>query len=150
MEVVLIDQDEHALAYCERTLSAVAALTGLRLRLVRQSVRRLLTRRAVRASVGACDLVYSAGLFDYLDRRAFHALLAAFYGALTDGGRLVIGNIALQNPTRYFMEYGLDWVLVHRSAQDLLDLAQDLSPAPTRVQVDAEPSGVNLFLHVTR
>jgi extracellular factor (EF) 3-hydroxypalmitic acid methyl ester biosynthesis protein len=150
IEIVLIDHDERALAHCERTLSAAAALTGLRLHLVRDSVRGLLGRRSVRDALGTFDFIYSAGLFDYLDRRVFRALLAMLYGALADGGRLVVGNISRQNPTRYFMEYGLEWFLAHRSPQELLDLAIGLTPSPARVQVDAEPSGVNLFLHVTR
>jgi extracellular factor (EF) 3-hydroxypalmitic acid methyl ester biosynthesis protein len=150
IEILLIDHDERALAHCERTLSAAAALSGLRLHLVPQSVPSLLRHRSARESLGACDFIYSAGLFDYFDRRTFRALLAALYSALTDGGRLLIGNVSCQNPTRYFMEYGLEWFLVHRTPQELLDLANDLSPAPARVQVDAEPSGVNLFLHVAR
>jgi hypothetical protein len=46
------------------------------------------------------------------------------------------------------MEYCLDWFLIHRSAEELRDFAGALEPAPIRVEVDAEATGVNLFLRI--
>jgi hypothetical protein len=61
---------------------------------------------------------------------------------------LIVGNVASHNPSRVFMEYSLDWFLIHRSAEELVDFANALSPRPIRVEVDAEPTGVNLFLRI--
>jgi hypothetical protein len=46
------------------------------------------------------------------------------------------------------MEYCLDWFLIHRSHEELHAFAKELQPEPSRVEVDAEPLGVNLFLRV--
>jgi extracellular factor (EF) 3-hydroxypalmitic acid methyl ester biosynthesis protein len=89
-------------------------------------------------------------LFDYLSDRTFSALLSALYDALSPDGLLAIGNVAEQNPTRWFMEYCLDWFLIHRSRAQLTELGNRLSPAPRSVSVDAEPLGVNLFLLIQR
>ena len=148
LDVALIDQEERVITFCERTLGPLAARTGMRLHLIRESVRRLLTSRQLSATLGQRDIIYSAGLFDYLNTRSFQALLASLYEALAPGGMLAVGNVAAHNPTRWFMEYWLDWFLIHRSAEELLAFAADLHPAPASVEVDAEPLGVNLFLRI--
>jgi extracellular factor (EF) 3-hydroxypalmitic acid methyl ester biosynthesis protein len=146
LDVSLIDQEDNAITYCERTLGPLAAQTDARLHLIRESVRRLLTTRQLSTTLGRCDLIYSAGLFDYLSVRSFQSLLAALYGALVPGGLLAVGNVASHNPTRWFMEYCLDWFVIHRSREDLLTFGSQLRPAPASLWVDAEPLGVNLFL----
>jgi len=150
LDVALIDQEERAIAHCERTLAPLAARTGARIRAIKESARRLLTDRKLGQALGECDLIYSAGLFDYLADRSFRALLAVLYGALKEGGRLVVGNVASHNPDRFALEYLAEWYLHHRSQEELLSLADELVPSPRRRSVDAEPSGVNLFLLVTR
>lgn len=148
LDVALIDQEERVLTYCERTLSPFAAKTGVKIQFIRESVRRLLTARKLKEALGERDFIYSAGLFDYLNARSFSALLSVLYDALGPGGHLCVGNVAAHNPSRYFMEYGLDWFLIHRSPEELLEFARALTPSPIRIQVDAEPSGVNLFLRI--
>ncbi|MET0792440.1 MAG: class I SAM-dependent methyltransferase, partial [Polyangiaceae bacterium] len=148
IDVALIDQEERVLTYCERTLSPIAIRTGAKVHFIRESVRRLLTAKKLKEALGERDFIYSAGLFDYLNARSFSALLSVLYEALAPSGHLAIGNVASNNPSRYFMEYCLDWFLIHRSREELMSFAQALTPVPGRAQVDAEPSGVNLFLHI--
>lgn len=148
LEVALIDQEERVLVYCERTLSPLAAKTGVKLQFIRESVRRLLGARKLKDALGERDLIYSAGLFDYLNQRSFSALLSGLYDALGPSGHLCVGNVGSHNPTRYTMEYLLEWFLIHRSPAELEEFARALRPGPTRIEVDAEPSGVNLFLRI--
>jgi extracellular factor (EF) 3-hydroxypalmitic acid methyl ester biosynthesis protein len=148
LDVALIDQEERVLVYCERTLSPLAAKTGVKLHFIRESVRRLLGAKKLKDALGERDLIYSAGLFDYLNQRSFSALLAGLYDALGPSGHLCVGNVGSHNPTRHTMEYLLDWFLIHRSPAELEEFARALKPSPKRVEVDAEPSGVNLFLRI--
>lgn len=150
LDVALIDQEEQAIKYCERTLGPLAARTGARIQYIRESVRRLLTEKQLASVLGQRDLVYSAGLFDYLNARTFSVLLAALYDAVRDEGLLVVGNVATNNPSRWFMEYCLDWFLTHRTREELLDYGVKLQPAPRRVEIGAEPLGINLFLTIQR
>ncbi len=146
LDVMLIDQDVRAISYCERRLVPLAERTGAQLHFVRESVRRLLCGGRLGYTMGARQLIYSAGLFDYLSDRSFVALLSALYEGTEEGGQILIGNVDQSNPTRYFMEYFAEWFLIHRSRQQLLDKAKLLRPAPAQVRVEAEPLGVNLFL----
>ncbi len=147
LDIALIDQEERVLTFCERTLAPYVQKTGVRIDFIRESVRRLLATRQLKDALGERDLIYSAGLFDYLDTRSFSALLAALHAALAPGGQLVIGNYSEPNPSRYFMEYCLDWYLIHRNEQELRAFAEALEPRPSRIEVDSEPLGLNIFLN---
>jgi extracellular factor (EF) 3-hydroxypalmitic acid methyl ester biosynthesis protein len=149
LDIALIDQEERAIAHCERTLAPLAASTGARVHFIRDSLRALLTRDSLAQKLGQRELIYSAGLFDYLDDRLFRRILGVLYTGLAEGGRLAIGNVAAHNPSRWIMEYFAGWFLIHRSVEALLELGSEL-PATAQRRVEAEPSGVNLFLHVQR
>lgn len=94
------------------------------------------------------DLVWSAGLFDYLNDRLFVRLVQRLIGFAKPGGEVVIGNFGLENPSRSYMELVGGWKLLHRSREELLALAKRAGADPSRVRVGAEPEGVNLFLHI--
>lgn len=93
------------------------------------------------------DLVWSAGLFDYLSDKLFTKLLSRLGGAVERGGELVIGNFAASNPNRGYMEL-FGWSLQHRSPEELISLAESAGFARSGIEVRNEPSGVNLFLHI--
>lgn len=150
LEIALIDQEERSIAYCERTLAPLVRQTGARIQFIRESVRRLVTTRRLADALGERELIYSAGLFDYLSDRMFEALLGTLYSAVTPGGWLAVGNVAADNPSRWMMEYYCDWFLNHRSPQQLQALGESLEPRPSQVAVASEPTGINLFLHVRR
>lgn len=150
LDVALLDQDERSISHCERVLAPLAKATGARIHFIRESVRRLLTTRDGARVLGERDLIYSAGLFDYLGDRAFRLLLTNLYKSLSAEGSLAIGNVASHNSSRWVMEYVLEWFLIHRSPSDLEGMCSDLDPKPRSVTVSSEPSGINLFLIVKR
>lgn len=95
------------------------------------------------------DLVWSAGLFDYLKEDIFKMLLSKLITFVKPGGELVIGNFSLNNPCRDWMECG-KWLLHYRSPEDLIKLATDCGVSHEKVTVESEPLGVNLFLRIFR
>lgn len=92
------------------------------------------------------DLIWSAGLFDYLDDRLFKLLLKKIYKQLNPDGRLVVGNFSPNNPSRDYMEFG-QWYLNHRSEEELLLLADGLQG---KVSIEKEQEGINLFLTIEK
>jgi SAM-dependent methyltransferase len=93
-------------------------------------------------------LVWSAGLFDYLDDRQFVFLLRHLLRFVVPGGEVVVGNFSPNNPTRIYMEVFGDWVLQHREADHLLALACEAGAPDSAIRIGQEPEGVNLFLHI--
>jgi len=94
-------------------------------------------------------LIWSAGLFDYLDDSSFIALLRRLYKMLEPGGQIVVGNFSTQNPTRDYMEFG-EWFLRHRTEEELLALAESTKIKDISATIGKEPQGINLFLHISK
>ena len=95
------------------------------------------------------DLIWSAGLFDYLDEKAFKVLLRRHIDFIKTGGELIVGNFSLNNPTRDYMECG-NWFLYHRSPDELIKIAGECGIPRDKISVKSESLGVNLFLHIVR
>lgn len=132
-----LEQDPNAIAYASR----LNARFGDRIRFTQGNALRW-------RAAGSYDLVWSAGLFDYLSDRVFVALLGRLLAAVAPGGEVVVGNFSEENPTRPYMEILIDWMLHHRSPASLRSLARQCGAGDGRITVGCEPGGVNLFLYV--
>ena len=97
------------------------------------------------------DLVWAAGLFDYFNDRIFKSVLRRLLNCTAPGGELVIGNYSITELHANVCWLRLcDWHLHHRSAQKLVALAIEAGVSADRIQIGAEPEGVNSFLHIRR
>ncbi len=93
------------------------------------------------------DLIWSAGLFDYLNDRLFIGLVHRFKNNLSIRGEIIIGNFSPYNP-RKAQEILCDWHLILRSSQQLRNLAVKAGLPRQIIEVDKEPLGINLFLRI--
>jgi len=85
-----------------------------------------LLRRTVR--VDDFDLIYAAGLYDYLGDDLARTLTAALFRMLRSGGRLLIANFTPATHDAAFMETFMDWRLIYRTAEEVRSLAGGISP----------------------
>jgi hypothetical protein len=109
----------------------------------------LLSRRDLLTELRDQDLIYSAGLVDYLGDSVAKSLLGLCYDLVTPGGTMVFGN-ALNSPdVRWVPEFLLDWRMIYRSKDQLGGLASELSAGAT-VSVRTDPSDAWCFLVVER
>src|SRR5215469_5852182 len=143
-EIALLDQDATALRHASEQIAARAAQAsvGVTLRCLNTSIKMVIAE----GLNGSYDLIYSAGLFDYLKNRTARAAGARLVQALTPGGHALIGNFAVANPTRPLMELILDWPLHHRSASDLHQLFGGIG---ADLAIEQEATGVNLFAAIS-
>ena len=91
------------------------------------------------------DLIWIAGLFDYLEDRVAKLLLKRIWRYLKKDGQIIFGNFSPKNPTRKSMESGCHWYLIHRTAQDLIRLCTETKLPFQEIEVESEPLGINLF-----
>lgn len=89
------------------------------------------------------DVIWCAGLADYLSDRALLLLLRRFRRWLAPGGTLIFGNFTPENLQRAPMDF-CGWHLIHRSEANLTALARAVFP-DLPVRVDREETGVNAF-----
>ena len=94
------------------------------------------------------DLVYCAGLFDYLSDRICKKLMSVFYDLVAPGGLLVATNVDSSNPSRNWMEYVVEWHLVYRDRKILETLRPD--SAPPEVSIKHDVTGVNIYIEVRK
>jgi hypothetical protein len=149
--VSLIDQDEEALSYaCERLHRAIVRSNQeveIRPRFI--AFNQLLTRRDLLEELRGQDLIYSAGLMDYLGDRVAQGLVGLCYDLLAPQGCLELGN-ALNGPdVRWVPEFVLDWHMIYRSEADLLRLAS-VVPSGAKVATRTDQSNAWCFLSVEK
>lgn len=151
IDFVAMDQDPLALENARNRLQPVSDQNShFSLSFIQDNIRNLiLGKKLEEERYAGSDLIYTAGLCDYLSAKATSRLINELYRYLKPGGRLIIGNFGPYNPQRFKMEYGAEWFLIHRSEEDLKDLAQGL-PEDVSLSVEKEPEGVNLFLNAVK
>ncbi len=151
LELLAMDQDTHALEDAKQRLIPLAeTLADVSMKFAEDNIKNLiLGRNKEKIHYSHADLIYTAGLCDYLSPNAVSRLILELYRHLKPGGTLIIGNFGIYNPQRFKMEYGSEWFLIHRSEEDLKSLAAGL-PEDVMIRVEKEPEGVNLFLNVTK
>jgi trans-aconitate methyltransferase len=91
------------------------------------------------------DLIWSAGLFDYLTEKQFRLTLLRLSKFVNPGGKIVIGNFNDNVQSKDYMEFG-NWVLNYRTSEELQSYASTIPDV--KVYVESEPLNVNLFLNV--
>jgi extracellular factor (EF) 3-hydroxypalmitic acid methyl ester biosynthesis protein len=96
------------------------------------------------------DMVWSAGLFDYLNDKLFIFLLKKLYSFLKPGGFLYVGNFSVYNPTKTYMEIFGDWHLIHRTKEQLNNLALQAGIDQVNITILSEPLKINLFLQIEK
>ena len=113
-EFVALDQDAESLAVVE------AEQSEFNVRVNRSSVGRF-----VKAGheLGSFDLVYTAGLYDYLNEDVATAVTTAMFRSLRPGGRLIVANFAPELRDIGFMEAVMDWHLIYRDESAVAKLA---------------------------
>jgi hypothetical protein len=151
LEVVLFEQDKNALAHAFRRLTPVveARFPGrVRLLFLHDSIKRLLRDRSLFEPFGSFDLVYSCGLYDYLQQRTGVILTRHLASTTAPGGQLLVANM-VDHPGRVLQEIHLDWHLIYRTRDELLDLGREAVPG-AQVRILEEESGVNPFFELVR
>lgn len=93
------------------------------------------------------DLIYSAGLFDYLQDSTAVALIKAMFARMEPGGVLSIANFTRDSHGRGFMAGFMDWCLIYRNEEDLRSLADAACPKASHRIFRDQPRNV-VFLEV--
>ena len=151
MEFIAMDQSAQAIENARSNIEhLIENRSDIVVHFAQDNIKRLIAGAGNRNDLYTnLDLVYSAGLFDYLSDRAAVRLIRKLYNFLKPGGVLIIGNFGPYNPQQFIMEYGSEWFLVYRSEQDLMELGKSI-PENALISVEKEPEGVNLFLNIQK
>jgi extracellular factor (EF) 3-hydroxypalmitic acid methyl ester biosynthesis protein len=112
-EVVALDQDPLSLGVVSATYPSGSVTS------VAAGIGDLLKRKV---DLGSFDLIYAAGLYDYLDDRIGAALSGTLIQMLNPGGRLLVANF-IEAWEGGYMEAAMKWFLLYRSLDQLASTA---------------------------
>ncbi|KPA14360.1 regulatory protein [Candidatus Magnetomorum sp. HK-1] len=145
-EFHFLDQDLNALKYAQRKMYEISSQedTNFILEFHNLAIKNIIQDGLYSNS---CDLIYTAGLFDYFSDRIAKMAGKCLYKAVKPGGRLIIGNFDNRNPAAWEMRIALDWDLIHRSAEDLHELFGDLGGT---IEIENEEEQINLFCVISK
>ena len=141
---------EHAVQQLEQAKTEQGRRTGLKL--LKKSVHQILKeagRPGGELQSGQYDLVYCAGLFDYMSDRICKRLMNIFYDLVAPGGLLIATNVDASKPFRHSMEFILEWHLICRNEAQLAALHPEKAPFEN-FKVTHEATGVNVFIEVRK
>lgn len=154
VDFTLLDFNEETLRSVKETLNQISEEKNrsIGLKTVLKSVHQML-REAARPGSGfklnSYDVVYCAGLFDYLSDKVCKRLMGLFYRLLAPGGLLIATNVHANNPTRHWMEFVVDWHLVYRDDDQFRNLAPE-GIDPKTAALSGDDTGVNIFMKVRK
>src|SRR5205823_4429447 len=118
-ELTLVDFNEETVQFTTRTMDALKRQSGARtpIQIVRKSVHQIIKEgnKPLGGHGKEYDLIYCAGLFDYLSDRTCRQIMNIFYNALAPDGLLLATNVSDTKPFRHMLEFVLDWHQTYRN-----------------------------------
>ena len=97
------------------------------------------------------DLIFSAGLYDYLSDRLAEKLTANLFTRLKPGGKLIVANFLPDIRDAGYMEIFMDWRLIYRDERQIRAFARKIDPAALgSTRYFPEPNRNVGFLEITR
>jgi extracellular factor (EF) 3-hydroxypalmitic acid methyl ester biosynthesis protein len=123
--LLAVDQDPESLAVVDTYQDMVSGVIEARQETVRQIL-------AGKTDLGRFDLVYAAGLYDYLDARVAARLTRVLFEHLRAGGRLLIPNFLWGVREEAYMEVFMDWYLLYRTRSEIEAFGDEIAPAAIR------------------
>jgi hypothetical protein len=141
-EYLALDQDAASLQEVQRSYGHFGMTTW------HASLRPLLTSDH---DFGPFDLIYVAGLYDYLAATTARRLTRNLFALLTPGGRLLVANFLPNVPAVGYMESYMAWHLLCRTGRELAALADEVPPREiASTEVFEDPNGNIVFLLLTK
>jgi len=152
-DLVLADFNQDTLDFARGTLEGLRTQhrRSTRIEYVERSVHQMLKdalKSAGDAGGAKYDLVYCAGLFDYVSDRVCRRLTSLFHDMTDHGGLVLVTNVDASRPFRHSMEYLLEWHLIFRNRSQMNNLIPDR--ACVESEVHADPLQVNLYLEMRK
>ncbi len=150
-EFTLLDFSNEALNYTKQCLENSSQKSGnkVKIKYINKSVHEVL-KYSINLDLAEThlkkdyDLVYCAGLFDYLSDKICAKLLKLFFWQLKTGATMLTTNVHSSNPVKLTMENLMEWYLIYRDEESFSKLVDKNLPQ----KIYTDQTGINIFLEV--
>ena len=134
LRILALDQDSESLNEC------IKSYPEFNIKALNKSIIALLKQTLI--SERQFDLIYSAGLADYLSDKTLQCMLGRLYQHLKPDGLITIANYTPDSHGRGFMEGFMDWSLIYRDEDDLARIVRTTLPAASYRVFRDDPGNV--------
>ncbi len=137
------DNDPNAIEYAKKLLGKERNVNFFK-----QNVVKLALKKDVNKEIPCFyDLIFSTGLFDYLDERVSLRLISNLKKLLKPDGLMVISNYRdkYSNPSLHFMEWCGDWNLVYRTEEEFLKIFCEAGFLKSNLRMEYEQQGIMMY-----
>ncbi|MCQ9206784.1 MAG: methyltransferase domain-containing protein [Omnitrophica bacterium] len=141
------DNDERALEYAKNSLKKYSNINFIKENALRLSATKQITLRIKKKY----DIVYTTGLFDYLNNRIAARLIENLKILLKINGILVVANVRdkYSNPSVHYMEWAGDWNLIYRSGDEFKKLFLNAGFKNDDLHIRYEQQGIMQYIIAT-
>ena len=147
VEALCIDIDADALQYTDQHVNCFSHKANIHL--MRENLVKWALGR-IRHDFKPQDIIYSAGLMDYIQDKLFVKMIDRCHSQLKPGGVLILGNFGVENQNRNMMDHLLHWTLIYRDEDALRELFSQSQFGDADIQILSEKQGINLFAVATK
>jgi SAM-dependent methyltransferase len=148
-QITCIDMDADALGFAMDRLSHTEASENITFR--KYNAARMFDDELNMAAFGKTDIIYSAGLFDYLPSEFLAKMLGALYRLLHGRGTLVA---AFKDAARYRhldFHWFADWTgFLQRTEKEFLAILDNAGIPDTAIREERDDTGIILFYLITK
>jgi len=95
--------------------------------------------------LGSFDLIYAAGIYDYLQDDLFIALTRRLWEMCRSGGTLLIANVTADNPQIGYLDACMDWRFVLRHEERISLLLDAAIGNSHSAKLCRDPTGIVAF-----
>jgi SAM-dependent methyltransferase len=142
------DFDIRAINYAKQLLNGVNNINFLQKNAVR-----LAFKKNIKNEISHdYDLIYSTGLFDYLDETVATRLIRNLKKILKESGIIVISNVGdkYNNPSASWMEWVAEWYLIYRTEFEFKKIFWDADISPVNLRIIPQRSKVMQYCFASK
>ena len=99
---------------------------GLPVEVVPVSITDIIRRKFKRTDV---NLIYAAGLYDYLHLPTANRLTSRMFDMLVSGGKLLVANYTADVIEHGYMQALMDWNLIYRDEAEVASFVDEIDPS---------------------
>jgi len=93
------------------------------------------------------DLIYSSGMFDYFDIKSSKKLINKLFPCLNKGGKMIITNANGRNPSKFWMEYVMDWHLIYKNESEMYEISDSVN-GDVNIKLETDNQGIYQYLTI--
>jgi extracellular factor (EF) 3-hydroxypalmitic acid methyl ester biosynthesis protein len=140
---IALDQDQKSLKLVEECYGRYGVST------LNDSIKNLITGQRTFKN-NSFQLIYSLGLYDYLQQEYANLLTSRLFKYLAPGGRMVLANFLPNIPYIGYMEALMDWWLIYRSETEMQTLVTGIKQHIQGSHLFRDPDENIVFMEIIK